>query len=57
MARTPHACLRTHTSSGTTSVTCTLGAAVDQNDGSTISGYKYYLCVVALPVTTRLLTK
>jgi prepilin-type N-terminal cleavage/methylation domain-containing protein len=38
--------------SGTTSVTCTVGNAVDQNDGGTISGYKYYLCVVALPVST-----
>jgi type IV pilus modification protein PilV len=38
---------------GTTGVTCTLGAAVDQNDGSAIAGYKYYLCVVAVaPATT-----
>lgn len=32
---------------------CTLGDAVDQNDGSAISGYKYYLCILPmLPDTT-----
>ena len=34
---------------GTTGVTCTIGNAVNQNDASVIAGYKYYLCVVALP--------
>ncbi|MFO1329697.1 MAG: prepilin-type N-terminal cleavage/methylation domain-containing protein [Rubrivivax sp.] len=37
---------------GTTGVTCTMGNAVDQNDGTTIAGYKYYLCVVALAPNT-----
>jgi type IV pilus modification protein PilV len=35
--------------SGSTGVTCTIGNAVNQNNGLTITGYKYYLCVVALP--------
>lgn len=38
--------------SGLTSTTCTLANAVDQNSGATISGYKYYLCVLALPANT-----
>lgn len=29
--------------------TCSLGNAVDQNTGATISGYKYYLCVISVP--------
>ena len=37
---------------GTTGVTCTMGNAVDQNDGSAIAGYKYYLCVVAVAPNT-----
>lgn len=41
--------LNTSGLTGSTDVTCTIGNAVNQNDGSTISGYKYYLCVVALP--------
>ncbi|NRF72327.1 prepilin-type N-terminal cleavage/methylation domain-containing protein [Aquincola sp. S2] len=35
--------------SGTSGVTCTLANAVDQNTGTAISGYKYYLCVVSVP--------
>ena len=31
---------------GSTGVTCSMGAAVNQNTNATISGYKYYLCVV-----------
>jgi Tfp pilus assembly protein PilV len=32
-------------------IECSIGDAVDQNSGQTISGYKYYLCIV--PVTTE----
>lgn len=32
--------------SGSTGVTCSLANAINQNDGSVIAGYKYYLCVV-----------
>ena len=32
-------------------IECSFGDAVDQNSGQTISGYKYYLCIV--PVTTE----
>jgi prepilin-type N-terminal cleavage/methylation domain-containing protein len=35
--------------SGVTGTTCVVQNAVDQNDGSTISGYKYYLCVLSVP--------
>jgi prepilin-type N-terminal cleavage/methylation domain-containing protein len=41
--------LNTSGLTGSSGVTCTIGNAVNQNDNSTISGYKYYLCVVALP--------
>lgn len=41
--------LNTGLLTGPSGVTCTLGNAIDQNDGSAISGYKYYLCVVAIP--------
>lgn len=34
--------------SGTTSTTCNVSDATDQNSGSTISGFKYYLCVVSV---------
>lgn len=44
--------LNTASLTGTTTVTCTMGNAVDQNDGTAIAGYKYYLCVVALPANT-----
>jgi len=33
---------------GATGVTCSLNDAVDQNNNATISGYKYYLCVVTV---------
>lgn len=35
---------------GATGVTCSLSDATDQNNGSVISGYKYYLCVVSVNV-------
>lgn len=38
--------------SGATSTSCTMGDAVDQNSGSAIAGYKYYLCVVEIPVNS-----
>ncbi|WP_284618230.1 type IV pilus modification PilV family protein [Aquabacterium humicola] len=34
---------------GTTGVTCSLNNAVDQNTGTAITGYKYYLCVISVP--------
>jgi len=34
---------------GATGTSCMLGNAVDQNDGTAIGGYKYYLCVVQVP--------
>ncbi|MEK8050469.1 prepilin-type N-terminal cleavage/methylation domain-containing protein [Ideonella sp. DXS22W] len=34
---------------GTSSVTCSVSNAVDQSTGTAISGYQYYLCVVAVP--------
>ena len=34
---------------GSTSVTCSIGAAVNQNNGTNLAGYKYYLCVVSVP--------
>jgi Tfp pilus assembly protein PilV len=36
---------------GTTGVTCSMGAAVDPSSGNTISGYDYYLCVVSVPTS------
>lgn len=33
---------------GTTGRTCALSDATDQNTGSTISGFKYYLCVISV---------
>ena len=41
--------IKTGDVAGTTSTSCTLGNAVDQNDGSAIAGYKYYLCVMEVP--------
>lgn len=35
--------------SGSTGVTCSLANALDQNDGTAIAGYKYYLCVISVP--------
>lgn len=37
---------------GTSSVSCTVGDAINQNTSTAIAGYKYYLCVVALPQGT-----
>lgn len=35
--------------SGTSGTNCVVQNAVDQNDGTAISGYKYYLCVISVP--------
>lgn len=45
----PGLAIHTANLTGTTGTSCTLGNAVDQNDGSAIAGYKYYLCVVQVP--------
>lgn len=34
---------------GTSSTTCVLANATDQNSGAAISGYRYYLCVITVP--------
>lgn len=35
--------------SGMTSATCSVSDATNQNTGSTITGYKYYICVLSMP--------
>lgn len=35
--------------SGASAVNCSISNAVDQTTGSTLSGYKYYLCVISVP--------
>ena len=37
--------------SGSTGVTCSLTAAINQNSNAAISGYKYYICVVQVAAT------
>ncbi len=41
--------LNTAALTGSTGSTCSLGNATDQNTGASISGYKYYLCVISVP--------
>lgn len=38
----------TRNAAGATGITCQFGNAVNQNNGTTIAGFKYYLCVVPL---------